>query len=509
MLRAMTTAHRATTTPRMPRRLVALIAALVLGVGLDAPAYAVAPTEPAAVRPVTAALPVATPTALITPLTIRPMTYQAEADFLLNRARTSFRVRSTLTITAPSEGMDALTIAVAARAFGAWSDRALRVDGIEVPFVYDAPGGMALRLDLTAAPWEGGSVHEVIVEGVIIPGRSRNTQGLLRRLGSGRSLVMTMGDVLPLPMERPRSAVFTDPLSAPVAESIRATIRSATNLPASGVIAGGELIDGPTSGVGRSWTYLIAPARSFSFLIAPGYGRNSATLELPDVDGTMRTMTITAHGPTRAGRRADLATATAAVRALWSRFGPGPYFRLAVATVPGVSFAHEFPGLVTVGGTFTGAWRRHVVRHEVAHQWWHTMVATDQGRDPWMDETITEWSAQRLAGATHATQRTACVRPIDGPAYRSSSYYRTLFGAGQYFDCVYLRGPRLFYAVGDVVGDARLEACLAAYAQAHRFASPAPAALIGALRGCAETESERAAVEAAIATYLTPATLAE
>jgi hypothetical protein len=505
----MTPAHRATATPRMPRRLVALIAALVLGIGLDAPAYAVAPTEPTAVRPVTAALPVATPTALITPLTIRPMTYQAEADFLLNRARTRFRVRSTLTITAPSEGMDALTIAVAARAFGAWSDRALRVDGIEVPFTYDAPGGMALRLDLTAAPWEGGSVHEVIVEGVIIPGRSRNTQGLLRRFGSGRSLVITMGDMLPLPMERPRSVVFADPLSAPAAESIRATIRSASDLPAAGVIAGGELIDGPTSGVGRSWTYLIAPARSFSFLIAPGYGRNSATLELPDVDGALRTMTITAHGPTRAGRRADLATATAAVRALWSRFGPGPYFRLAVVSIPSVNFAHEFPGLVTVGGTFTGAWRRHVVRHEVAHQWWQTMVATDQGRDPWMDETIAEWTAQRLAGATRATQRTTCARPIDGPSYRATGYYRTLFGAGQFFDCVYLRGPRLFYAVGDVVGDARLEACLATYAQANRFGSPAPAVLIGALRGCAETDSERAAVEAAIATYLTPATLAE
>ena len=493
----------------MNRRLIRLIAAVVIGLNLGAPAYAVAPTEPAAVRPVTAALPIVEAATLVAPLAIRSMTYRAEADFLLNRARTSFRVRSTLTITAPSEGMDRLTIAVAARAFGAWSDRMLRVDGIEVPFTYDAPRGMALQLDLTAAPWEGGSVHEVVVEGVIVPGRSRSTQGLLRRLGSGRSLVITMGDMLPLPMERPRSAVFTDPLSAPAAESIRATIRSATNLPASGVIAGGELIDGPTSGVGRSWTYLIAPARSFSFLIAPGYGRSSATLELPDVDGTLRTMTITTHGPTRAGRRADLATAIAAVRALWSRFGPGPYFRLAIATVPRVSFAHEFPGLVTVGGTFTGAWRRHVVRHEVAHQWWQTMVATDQGRDPWMDETITEWSAQRLAGATHATQTTACTRPIDGPSYRATGYYRTLFGAGQYFDCVYLRGPRLFYAVGDVVGDARLEACLAAYAQANRFASPAPAVLIRAFRDCAETDAERAGVEAAIATYLTPATLAE
>lgn len=477
---------------------------MVLGIHLSAPAHALAPEGPTRL-----ALPVVAPASLVTPLTISPMTYRAEADFLLNRARTSFRVRSTLTITAPSEGMDALTIAVAARAFGAWRDRALRVDGIDVPFRYDAPGGMALQLDLTAAPWEGGSVHEVIVEGVIIPGRSSNTQGLLRRLGSGRSLVITMGDMLPLPMEQPRSVVFADPLSAPAAESIRATIRSATDLPAAGVIAAGELVDGPSSGVGRSWTYLIAPARSYSFLIAPSYGRSRTTLELPDVDGTMRTMTVTTHGPTASGRRADLATAAAAVRDLWSRFGPGPYFRLAVASIPGVGFAHEFPGLVTVGGVFRGGTRRHIVRHEVAHQWWQTMVATDQGRDPWMDETIAEWSAQQLQGATAAPRPTRCAKPIDGPAYRATGYYRTFFGVGQYWDCVYLRGPRLFYAVADAVGDERLDACLASYAQAHRFGSPAPAVLIGALRDCAASDAEREAIEAAIATYLTPATLAE
>ena len=494
----------------MPRLLITLLSVVLGAAATPTPVVdPVAPPPRTAVVASIARLPRIDPAEIARAQTIAPMDYEVQAEVALNARLTRLRVRTTLTITAPAGGSESLVLGVTARRYRAYRDVAVTVDGVAHAFTYNGPRSMALRLDLRDAPWVEGSVHQVVVEGVISPGASTDRQGLLRRFGSGGATVISAGDLLPLPMERPRTAVFADPLSAPSARAIEVTITSARELPTSAIIASGERLEEPSGGRGRRWVYRIAPARSFALIIAPSYGSSETTFELPDTDGQSQRFLLSAHGPSAAARADDLTIAEGALRDLWSRFGPGPHHALKVVSIPGVSFAHEYPGLVTVGLRFNSIDRQHVVRHEVIHQWWHTIVATDQGRDPWMDETLTEWAAQRLEGATATTRGTNCTKPIDGPSYRMDGYYRSFFGANQYWDCVYLRGPRLLFAIGDALGHERLEDCLANYVQAHRFASPAPAVLVAVLRTCAVSDEEASEVERALARYLSPATIAE
>ena len=35
----------------------------------------------------------------------------------------------------------------------------------------------------------------------------------------------------------------------------------------------------------------------------------------------------------------------------------------------------------------------HTVIHEVMHSWWYDQVGNDTGDEPWLDESLTEWSS--------------------------------------------------------------------------------------------------------------------
>jgi hypothetical protein len=55
----------------------------------------------------------------------------------------------------------------------------------------------------------------------------------------------------------------------------------------------------------------------------------------------------------------------------------------------------EYPTLIT-GGTLGVAggvgFVSLVASHEVAHQWWPMQTATNEAREPWLDEGLTEYS---------------------------------------------------------------------------------------------------------------------
>lgn len=91
-------------------------------------------------------------------------------------------------------------------------------------------------------------------------------------------------------------------------------------------------------------------------------------------------------------------------------FGPYPYPRLTLVDVPddgSGAGGMEYPTFVTIGaegstgpaGGSSHGWRNYAVivtAHEIAHQWWQSMVATDEGREPWLDEGFSDYSTVLL-----------------------------------------------------------------------------------------------------------------
>jgi hypothetical protein len=408
--------------------------------------------------------------------------YTVTATGTLNPGLSQLALTTTLEITTPEGGLSALILGVKMRGLSAWTQGTVTVDG--VPVVPTWTRTMGLTLDLAGAPWVTGSQHTVVVEGVIDWLRSTDRQGQLRRTGSGSSLVLSAGDFLPLPVSPGfLYPVYSDALSAPAARLIRFTLVSPVDLPAAGVALAGRHIEGPASGSGRRWTAEIGPSRSYALLIGRNYGMAMRTLNLAGPGGGLQPISVRVYGPSATVRLTDLATAVRALEVFTAKFGPGPYTDYKVVGAASGGFAHEYPGLVLIGNNFTATQRRHVVRHEVAHWWWHSLVVNDQGHDGWLDESLAEWSAGRAWGNT-AAPAYACTRTIDQP--NSSAGYPTLFGTNGTFQCIYQKGAAFWYRLGATIGFTRLEGCLKSYAAANRFRVVGPVVLAQALRDCDE-----------------------
>ena len=409
--------------------------------------------------------------------------YEAAATGSFDTALRRLALTTTLTITTPATGLSSLVLGVVPRGFSAWTTTSTTVDGAPAAPSWSRTIGMVF--DLSSAPWTAGSQHVVVVSGSIDFIASTAPNARLRRLGSGTSLTLTAGDFLPLPVAAARWPVHADPGNAAVARSITVTITSPTTIPNNGVIMSG---DQSTTVSGHTWTSTIAPARSFAFVLSPSFTTtNAAAFTLTGPDGNAQSVRVAAAGASSTLRSAYLLTGVASVKWLWSRFGAGPYDRYKIVGVPVAGAAHEFAGLVMLDAAMTPAYRQIELRHEIAHQWWYGLVATDQNADPWMDEGLAEWSARRMGGATTPYRLGNCTRAVDGPAYSVASYYPNKFGINSYFECVYLRGMNTFFALGSAMGgQTRLEACLKGYAQANRFGAPGPVVLAQAIRDCNE-----------------------
>jgi len=95
----------------------------------------------------------------------------------------------------------------------------------------------------------------------------------------------------------------------------------------------------------------------------------------------------------------------AAITVLNQRLGNYPYTELDMISSPMLALGMEYPGVLTLNvnmydpeaeisgipGTY---FLESVIAHEVAHQWYYSLVGTDQLEEPWLDEA----TAQYLTG---------------------------------------------------------------------------------------------------------------
>ncbi|MHB0870104.1 MAG: M1 family metallopeptidase [Chloroflexota bacterium] len=96
-----------------------------------------------------------------------------------------------------------------------------------------------------------------------------------------------------------------------------------------------------------------------------------------------------------------LDSAVAAVEQFGRWYGPYPYPRLTVADVPDNAGAGmEYPTLVTVSATELPVQglldAEQVTIHEIAHQWWYGMVASNEFEEAWLDEGFATYSTRKL-----------------------------------------------------------------------------------------------------------------
>ena len=144
------------------------------------------------------------------------------------------------------------------------------------------------------------------------------------------------------------------------------------------------------------------------------------------------------------------------------------------------------------------------VAHVVAHQWWGAVVGNDAGREPILDESLSNWSALLYYRETHSEQQTEnaleeqlrgvykVYRTFGGDdmeASRSSREYRNSF---QYAAIVASKGALMFEALRKLLGDEKFFAALRDYYKANSLEVADLDDLRGAFIAGAPVEQRRA-----------------
>lgn len=184
-------------------------------------------------------------------------------------------------------------------------------------------------------------------------------------------------------------------------------------------------------------------------------------------------------------------------------FGRYPYRMLTVVHPPAFAPAAsgmEYPTLITTGfpwyaGHVTTLVER-VTLHELGHQWFYGLVATDEHSSPFLDEGLTtyaEWTAmEALFGAGSAFS-------APGLTIADGAYERVLSARAGHDDVVahpaadfasfgaigalvYARTGTILATLGRVYGEDRVRRAVGRYARFYRFQHPTPRHFVSAMQ---------------------------
>lgn len=239
------------------------------------------------------------------------------------------------------------------------------------------------------------------------------------------------------------------------------------------IVASGSTIgkeSGPEDTV--TWHIVSGPMRDFNVVLSPRF--EVATSKVDDIIVNSYYLPEDTVG----GKRV-LRWAADALEFFTELLGPYPFAEFDVVATPTVAGGIEYPGLIAMPisnyDDTSGRFQWSTV-HEVAHQWWYSLVGNDQQDEPWLDEALTQYSTalfyelhegwegavsevlepryQRVAGTD---EDDLISRPV--AAYTESNYGPVVYG----------KGPLFFHALRQEAGEKAFTAILQAYFDTFRY----------------------------------------
>jgi hypothetical protein len=225
--------------------------------------------------------------------------------------------------------------------------------------------------------------------------------------------------------------------------------------------------------------------------------------EEPDGPGGVRLLCLFPPGQDASARR-ELDAARFGLEHYAAAYGAYPYGTLTLIHPPAEAYeagGMEYPTLITTGGWWLlerlGArLLEQVTVHELAHQWFYGLVASNEHDWPFLDEGLTSYAEsaaleQRYPGSSAlgvlglgvglpAANRVWGLAVWDDDIVAQPA---ARFANGvDYGGLVYSKTAVLLTTIGRVWGEARLEAALGTYARRYRFAHPGPEDFLGVMR---------------------------
>jgi hypothetical protein len=231
---------------------------------------------------------------------------------------------------------------------------------------------------------------------------------------------------------------------------------------------------------GTRWSIVAENVRDVGIVGSSGFSTGQT-----NVDG----VTITAYAlVTPAQRLAE--TAAEMLRWYSARFGPYPYreLRAAEADLPASFGGMEYPGLIMLSSQYgpleRGSAYDVLVAHEIAHQWFYSLVGNDQIEAAWIDEGLATYAPALFYQDVAPAIGRAQIQQIDSSRSTTgidASLY-SFGGDSPYFAAVYRPGARLMHEIRSAMGTDAFDAALREQIAIHSHRIITPRALLDGLQ---------------------------
>jgi peptidase M1-like protein len=163
----------------------------------------------------------------------------------------------------------------------------------------------------------------------------------------------------------------------------------------------------------------------------------------------------------------------------------GPYARPEVDLVEGPGevarggVAMEYPELVLTPAIAVD------IAHELAHQWFYSIVGDDQWSEPWLDESFAEFTAARLPPGEVPNRLRDCRLPDASRTPLDANMARVTAAPGRYVRVVYVGGACTLRALQSALGAARFDTFMRRLVATHRDGVDTTSEFVAAIRAAA------------------------
>ncbi|MFC5467400.1 M1 family metallopeptidase [Cohnella suwonensis] len=171
--------------------------------------------------------------------------------------------------------------------------------------------------------------------------------------------------------------------------------------------------------------------------------------------------------------------AKSALAKLGQWYGEYPYSTLSVVIPPADAngaAGMEYPTLVTgasAQAASSGYDLERTLVHEIAHQYWYGLVASNEFEEAWLDEGFTSYTEDKLMSSIYGVLPNLAVessyltdpQPLNQYSWRFSS-------SDGYAENVYMRAKLVLSALERQVGDKTMNKIMRTYFQKYKFRHP-------------------------------------
>jgi hypothetical protein len=231
---------------------------------------------------------------------------------------------------------------------------------------------------------------------------------------------------------------------------------------------------------GEMTSCTTGPVRDFALHLSATY--DGATTMVSSIAGEPIQLSSYFLPQHRAAGERALEIAANALNSYEKRFGTYPYTELKIFATTTSAGGIEYPNLAGVLHNIYAAnddYFEWLVAHEVAHQWWYNLVGSNPITEPWLDESLTQYSTllyfeDRYGAEVAQTYRSSYfmdrfVQERFRRGNRPVGQATLAFPRASYFPIVYGKGPLFFDEVRKRAGDDRFTAWLRTYHERHRY----------------------------------------